>query len=67
MIKADDSQIWQGDLDEDNGIVVPIFISLDEVYTLLAEYDPEDEYSPSSAESREIARVLLDALKSFLE
>ncbi len=67
MIKADDSQIWEGDLDEDNGDTVPIFVSIDEALALLAGYDPEDKYSPSAAESREIARVFLDALKAFLE
>ncbi len=67
MIKADDSQIWEGDLDDENGVGVPVFISIDEALALLAEYDPEDKYSPSAAESREIARVLLDALKAFLE
>ena len=67
MIKADDSQIWQGDLDDDSGVTVPIFITIDEALALLADYDPEDKYSPSAAESREIARVFLDALKAFLE
>ncbi len=67
MIKADESQIWQGDLDDENGVAIPIFVSIDEALALLADYDPEDKYSPSAAESREIARVLLDALKAFLE
>lgn len=67
MIKADDSQIWEGDLDDERGINVPIFVSIDEALALLVSYDPEDKYSPSAAESREIARVLLDALKAFLE
>tara|TARA_R110002124_G_scaffold70133_1_gene188213 strand:+ start:1625 stop:1831 length:207 start_codon:yes stop_codon:yes gene_type:complete len=67
MIKADDSQIWEGDLGDERGISVPLFISLQEVLALLVSYDPEDKYSPSAAESREIARVLLDALKAFLE
>jgi len=67
MIKADNSQIWEGDLDDDSGVSVPIFISIDEALLLLADYDPEDKYSPSAAESREIARVFLDALKAFLE
>ena len=62
MIKADDSQIC-----DERGISVPLFISLQEVLALLVSYDPEDKYSPSAAESREIARVLLDALKAFLE
>ena len=67
MIKADDSQIWQGDLDEDEGITVPIFITSDEVEQLLAQYQPGNQFSPPAGESREIARVLLDALKAFVE
>ncbi len=67
MIKADDSQIWEGDLDDENGVAIPIFISLQEAVELLKNYDPDETYSPSAAESREIARVLLDALKAFLE
>ena len=67
MIKADDSQIWQGDLDDNTGVTVPIFISIEEALALLVDYDPEDKYSPTAAESREIARVFLDALKAFLE
>ena len=67
MIKADDSQIWEGDLEDENGVGVPVFISLEEAVALLKNYDPDETYSPSAAESREIARVLLDALKAFLE
>jgi hypothetical protein len=67
MIKADESQIWQGDLDDENGVAIPIFVSIEEAVELLKNYDPDETYSPSAAESREIARVLLDALKAFLE
>ncbi len=67
MIKADDSQIWEGDLDDENGVAIPIFISLEEAVALLKDYDPDETYSPSAAKSRELARVLLDALKAFLE
>ena len=67
MIKADTTQIWEGSLDDETGISVPLFISIEEALALLVSYDPEDKYSPSAAESREIARVLLDALKAFLE
>ena len=50
--------------DNESGWVVPLFISDDEIAALLAQYDPSNQYSPSADESREIARVFLDALKA---
>ena len=69
MKYADESQMQQGcwGYGDDNpeGIVTPLFISDDEVDALLAEYDPANQYSPSAGVSRELARAILDALRSF--
>ena len=69
MKYVDETQMQQGSwgygADGPDGISTPLFISDDEVDALLAEYDPENQYSPSAAISREIARFILDALRSF--
>lgn len=48
---------------EIEGVSVRVVASNDEIAQLLADYDPSDQYSPDAATSREIARVVLDALK----
>ena len=53
-----------GYLDNADGQIVPLFITDDEIATLLAEYDPSNQYSPSAETSRKIARSILDALKA---
>ena len=69
MKYADESQMQQGcwGYGDDNpeGIVTPLFISDDEVDALLAEYDPDNQYSPSATVSRDLARAILDALRAF--
>tara|TARA_A100001515_G_C4545054_1_gene201521 strand:- start:50 stop:271 length:222 start_codon:yes stop_codon:yes gene_type:complete len=47
-----------------DGWLIPLFVTAAEAQTLLAGYDPANKYSPSADESREIARVFLDALKA---
>tara|TARA_R100001463_G_scaffold52374_1_gene103136 strand:+ start:226 stop:435 length:210 start_codon:yes stop_codon:yes gene_type:complete len=50
---------------EVSGIMVPVLISQTEVSALLASYDASDASSPSEADARVIARLVLDALKSY--
>ena len=56
-----------GDPFEIEGLVIPVVIDNDEILGLLAEYDPAASASPSAADSRVIARVLMDALKLHVE
>ena len=44
------------------GFVIPVIIPLSEVGPWLALYDPAGSSSPSAANSRVIARAVLDAL-----
>ena len=67
MIKTDDSQILFGYIDDIEGWSVPLVIDIAEAVRLIEEYDPSNQYSPSAADSREIARVFLDALKKAME
>lgn len=60
------SEDSQGASFEITGVVVPLVIPQDEVSGLLAAYDDTNQYSPSAADSREIARVVLDALKALV-
>ena len=50
-----------------NGYRISIVISQEEAVQIIAEYDPSIYSSPPAAESREIARVVLDALKVLVE
>jgi len=52
----------QGQPQEDEGYIIPVMVPHSEVAAWLATYDGSD-YSPSAADSRAIARVVLDALK----
>ena len=52
----------------ENGVFsIPVCIPLDQVGPWLAAYDPDNDYSPSAADSRIIARAVLDALKKAAE
>ena len=52
----------------DTGVfVIPVCIPLDQAGPWLAAYDPDNDYSPSAADSRIIARAVLDALKKAAE
>jgi len=44
------------------GYQIPVVLSASEVSTLLAAYSPSSSSSPSEATSRQIARLVLDAL-----
>lgn len=57
-----DDQTVDGD-----GYVLPVFIPDDQVAAWLAAYDSSNQYSPSAADSRTIARAVLDALKKKVE
>tara|TARA_R100001510_G_scaffold57108_1_gene64161 strand:+ start:668 stop:898 length:231 start_codon:yes stop_codon:yes gene_type:complete len=52
---------------EGSGIVIPVLVVDSEIATLLSAYDSSNQYSPSAADSRAIARILLDALKKKSE
>tara|TARA_R100001163_G_C5063912_1_gene201316 strand:- start:356 stop:577 length:222 start_codon:yes stop_codon:yes gene_type:complete len=45
-----------------DGWWIPLFVIDAEAQALLDGYDPANQYSPSAAESRAIARAFLDAL-----
>ena len=49
------------------GYSLKICLSYDEVDALLAAYDPTSSTSPSAADSRMIARAILNALKKYKE
>jgi len=67
MMKADETQIVFGTIDDIDGFSVPLIISWEEAVALIEAYDPSNQFSPPAAESREIARVFLDALKKAME
>jgi len=67
MIKPDETQIMFGSIDDIDGWTIPLVISWEEAVTLIQSYDPDNQFSPPAAESREIARVFLDALKKAME
>lgn len=60
--EATDGSSWEGDV-----FAIPVCILLSEVGPWLAAYDPSNDYSPSAADSRVIARAVLDALKKAAE
>tara|TARA_R100001463_G_scaffold35008_3_gene76598 strand:- start:19907 stop:20137 length:231 start_codon:yes stop_codon:yes gene_type:complete len=52
---------------EASGIVIPVLVPDSEVAAALSSYDASNQYSPSAADSRAIARIVLDALKKKSE
>ena len=56
--EATDGTSWENDV-----VTIPVCISVAEVSDWLAAYDPTNQYSPNAANSRIIARAVLDALK----
>ncbi len=60
-IDTDDTP-WSDDV-----FVLPVCIPLAEVGPWLAAYNADDKYSPSAADSRILARAVLDALKRAAE
>jgi len=75
-MNVDYSQVQEGTIstEDTNGtniseecIVIPVLVPLSEVADWLAAYDPTSSTSPSEADSRKIARVVLDALKKYRE
>jgi hypothetical protein len=52
---------------EVEGYVIPVLVDDTEVAALLAAYDQASATSPSAADSRIIARLVLDALKKIVE
>ena len=75
-MNADYSQVVEGNISTEDtdgtniseeAIVIPVLVPLSEVGDWLAAYDPTSSTSPSAADSRKIARVVLDALKKYTE
>ena len=54
MIKADETQIVFGYIDDIDGWTIPLVISLEEAVALIEAYDPSNQFSPPAAESRQI-------------
>jgi len=52
---------------ETAGFVVPVIIPLDQIPAWETAYDPSSSTSPSAANSRIIARAVLDAFKAAAE
>ena len=61
------SEDTQGVGFEGEGVVVPVVVPSADVAGLLSDYDPDDQYSPAAADARDLARVLLDALKKHAD
>lgn len=61
------SEDTQGVAFEVTGVLVPVLIPAEEVAGLLAAYDSSNQYSPSAADSRVLARLVLDSLKAHQE
>jgi len=59
------SEDTQGESFDVSGVMVPVLIPLTEISALLEAYDPDSQYSPSAADARVLARVVLDALKAY--
>ena len=59
---ADISQMQFVSVNGQEGWSVPIIISEEELQILLDAYDESNHLSPSAAKSRELARLILDAL-----
>lgn len=59
----DSGQVREEMVNDVEGVVIPVIVPLKEIEALLAAYNPDENYSPSAGDSREIARLLLDALR----
>ena len=68
-VQSIDSTDGTGAPFSEEGFVIPVVIPLSEMGTYLdpAFYDPDASASPTAANSRAIARVVLDALKKAAE
>ena len=70
-VQSNVQQVTQATISDDNGTravyIVPVYVPVDEAPALLSAYDPTNQYSPSASESRQLARVVLDALKQKVE
>ena len=50
---------------DSEGFVIPVVIPASDSQAWLDLYDPSNQYSPSAADSRVIARLVLDALAAL--
>ena len=67
FLTAVSSENTDGSSFETPAFVVPVVIPLDQVPAWEAAYDPANQYSPNAADSRIIARAVLDAMKMAAE
>ena len=50
-----------------SGLVIPLVVPSEDIAGLLASYDATNQYSPSAADSRALARLILDSIKKKAE
>ena len=67
---ADTTQVQRAEIAGPDGntvecFIIPVAVPVSEVAAQLAAYDANNQYSPPAQESREIARVVLDALRAW--
>jgi len=69
MVASVSTEDTDGSQIDEEAFIIPVVIPLSEMATYLdpAFYDPASGTSPSAANSRAIARVVLDALKKAAE
>ncbi len=65
--EAVSGQSVDGSSFDTEGYVIPTVIPLDQAQAWLDLYDPASSSSPAAANSRVIARAVLDALKAIVE
>jgi len=66
-VQAISSQDENGQDFSEDGYVIPVIVPASEVAELLLNYDPTSSTSPTVAYSRPLSRVILDALKRYVE
>lgn len=66
-VQAISSKDENGQDFSEEGYVIPVIVPASEVAELLLNYDPASSTSPTVAYSRPLSRVILDALKRYVE
>jgi len=66
-VESVQSQDTDGSQVDTEAFIVPVIIPLDQVGAWEAAYDPSSSTSPYAAESRIIARAVLDGMKKVAE
>lgn len=66
-VDIDTQQVKFESVNDTTGFVIPVIIPVDQIPEWEAAYDPASSTSPSAANSRIIARAVLDAFKAAAE